>query len=412
MEWRTVSLKEKSYLIILDTKVQEIESVVITRRNSEEALDIQNVNIIDYQPLDGAILTLKKKQRNYYLGMDSIRREGESYLLDIDRPQELFFDCLKSAYILSSDSAHQFVLTDSGLVMLSVVPMSLFDLYIRPCVSHFDNRLVYESFKRLNKEYSLTIHSKMPTKLIFQKFDLIGYQGAYEASVAIGKMVDPLDGDTLKDPFYLATKQKRDVYGRHDSEGAFSRARSEQRIAEMKEEAMAKATFTKESPNNSDNPPTTSGPRTSAWTNSSGKSYASAMAAYILLSKPLEITTFQLNDFSVVVDYDSNVVHVLDHYGFLITESSFEVSGDVKNVLQDKATGELYLYTRDGKNHKVYGIDPFTGRTVYLKNFGGMPHTKHAIIYDGYLYYKLLERDFYGINRVRLPNSIFYAEED
>jgi hypothetical protein len=79
------------------------------------------------------------------------------------------------------------------------------------------------------------------------------------------------------------------------------------------------------------------------------------------------------------------------------------VEGEVKRLIQDRATEQLFLYTKDRANHKVFGLDPFTGRVSYLKNFGGMPHAKQAIIYDGYLYYKVLERDFYGINRVLLP---------
>lgn len=401
--FNTVEANRK-YRVKLDLKVQEIESIVITRQNSEEALDIPSVNIIDYQPLDEIILTLKKKKRTYYLGMDSLRQEGPSYALNINRPRELFFDCLKNAYVVSEDSAHQFVLLDSGLVMLSAVPISMFNRYIRPCVSNFDNRLVYEKFTRLQKEYTLTMHSRMPAKQVFHKFDIIGYQGAYEASLAIGKMVDPLEGDTLTDPFYLATKQRRDIYGRHDSEGAFKAAIFAQKVIEAKETAKARATVV-ESPNVSLIPPVMSGARTSSWTKSSGKSFAEAMAAYILLAQPLDIRTFQVQDYSVVVDYDSNTVHVLDHFGFKINDSYFFVAGNVASVLQDKSTGELYVHTQDDRNHKVFSLDPFTGNTKYIKNFGGMPNARQLVIYDGYLYYKILDRDFFGLNRVKLPNS-------
>jgi hypothetical protein len=247
----------------------------------------------------------------------------------------------------------------------------------------------------------------VPTKTIYKKFDLIGYQGAYEASLSVGKMVDPLDGDTLTDPVYLATKQRRDVYARHDTEAAFKRALSKQKTTVSKEQAKMSG-----GEGGDKGAPVMEGPRPSAWTNSNGKSFSKAMANYILLAQPIKVKTFQLTDFAIVIDYDSNIVDVLDHFGFHIKKSSFVVSGNVKNVLQDKATGELYLYVRDGKNNKVYGLDPFSGQTSYLKNFGGMPNTEQAIIYDRYLYYKILERDFYGINRVRLPKTYFYAEEE
>ncbi|MCR9172536.1 MAG: hypothetical protein NXI10_08600 [bacterium] len=412
LAWTKAEKGKRKYDIVLDVEVQEFESIVITRRNSEEALDIKNVNIIHYQPLDGAILTLKKEKRTYYLGMDSLRREGVSYALDIDRPRELFFDCFRNAYVLNAETAYQFVIVDSGLVMLSEVPIEVFNQYIRPCVAKFDDRLVMEELKSLNKEYELVLYNKQEPRTIYHKRDELGYQAAFEASVAVGKMVDPNNGDTLVDPVYLRRQQRRDVYGRHDTAEEFKRARIDQREAEVSVEREATLTF------NAPDSLTTMGQNQrgpqfgsqDAW--KASKNWEQGMAAYMLFTQPVDVKTFQIGNFAAVVDFDSNVVQVFDHYGYSIKTSSFAVPSDVKNVLQDKATGYLYLYTRDKGNHKVYGLDAFTGNVSYLKNFGGMPHTEQAIIYDGYLYYKVLERDFYGINRVRLPKMEFFSEAD
>lgn len=408
LKWVLVEKGKRNYPVTLDIQVQEFESVVITRKNSEEALDIKNVNIIHYQPLDGAILTLKKEKKTYYLGMDSLQREGTSYPLTIEKPREIFFDCFQNAYVLNAEEAHQFAIVDTGLVIIASMPMELFNKYIRPCVAKFEDRLVMRSLTSLNQEYELFLYNKQEPKSIYQRRDQYGYQAAYEASIGVGKMVDPNDGDTLVDPIYLRRQQRRDVYGGHDTSEEFARARLDQVEAEMQVNQQAANTF---------NNPDSTGVRMNqspkfgsqdAWRSSGG--WAQAMASYMLFTQPIKIKSFQISDFLAVVDYHSSHVQILDHYGYAIKSFNYEVPSEVKNVMQDKATGYLYLYTRDKGNHKVYGLDAFTGKISYLKNFGGMPHTEQAIIYDGYLYYKVLERDFYGINRVRLPKMEFFAE--
>jgi hypothetical protein len=302
------------------------------------------------------------------------------------------------------------VIDDSGLVILSEVPIELFNQYIRPCVAKFDDRLVMEELRSLNQEYELTIYDKQKPKSVYHKRDEYGYQAAYEASVAVGKLVDPLDGDTLVDPVYLRRQERRDVYGRHDTAGEFAKARNIQNAEVASVESQVRnggeeATVQNE---NAQRPQMKS--PNDAYTAAGGGDWAQGMAAYIMFTQPIDIKSFQIANFVAVVDFDSNYVHILDHYGFPIKSSSFDVPADVKNVLQDKANGNLYLYVRDKGNHKIFGLDAFTGQVSYLKNFGGMPHTEQAIIYDGYLYYKVLERDFYGINRVRLPKMEFFSE--
>jgi len=149
------------------------------------------VNIIDYQPLNGCILTLKKEKRTYYLCLDSIQKQGISFPLTIERPRELFFDCNKSAYILSADSAFQYALLDSGLVILAEIGIEEFDQYIRPCVSRFDNRLVFRSYSDYNKIYDLVMYDSAVARPIFNRKDKIGYQMAWESAVAVGQNVRP-----------------------------------------------------------------------------------------------------------------------------------------------------------------------------------------------------------------------------
>lgn len=417
LQWVKVNKEMTNYTIVLDVKVQEIETVVITRRNSEEALDLKNVNIIHYQPLDGAILTLKKEKGTYYIGMDSLRKEGASFPLNITRPRELYFDCMKHAYVLSDDSAYQFVLLDTGLMTLPAISLEVFRKYVSPCVAKFEDRIVMQELRSYNKEYELIMYDDQKPRTIYNHMDQLGYQAAYEASVGVGMLVDPNNGDTLVDPNYLRRQERRKVYGRHDTGPDFQRSLERQEQEWRQQDLLAAQTFNRPDSLgifNYGNSSRSSRSSTSfgsqdAWRNT--RNWEQSMASYMLFMEPIGIRTYQVGSFIAVVDFQSSKVDILDHYGYPIKESSFEIASDIKNVMQDKATGAIYLYARDKGNHKIFGLDPFTGRTTYLKNFGGMPHTEQAIIYDGYLYYKVLERDFYGINRVRLPSSIFYAEE-
>lgn len=406
LKWERVQAGGKLMKIVLDTKLQDIEEIVITQQNSEEALDLENVNIIDYQPLNNCILTLKREKRTYYIGLDSLNHAGVSYPLEIYKPRELFIDCMNNAYVLSADSAYQFYLLDNGIMVSEGVEIERFDQYIRPCVSKFDNRLVFEELSDLNKSYKLTLYDSTTATVIFNRFDQLGYQAAWEASVGAGMQTDPNYGDTLVDPVYLRRQQRRKVYGRNDVGEDFQRD-----LARDNDEFMRISKQTSDSLNKGPNTGNTNAwEAANNWSNTSD--YAAAMASFMIFTQPLQIKTFQIGDYMAVVDYLTDSVMILDHQGYRLRVNDFILEDDIKNVVQDKATGYIYLFSMDKGNHKVYGLNVFTGSIYYLKNFGGRPYTENAIIYDGFLYYKVQSNNFYGIERVRLPKLTFFDEEE
>ena len=317
----------------------------------------------------------------------------------------MFFDCNKSAYILSADSAFQYALLDSGLVILAEIGIEEFDQYIRPCVSRFDNRLVFRSYSDYNKSYDLVMYDSAVARPIFNRKDKIGYQMAWESAVAVGQNVDPIDGDTLANPVLLRQQQRRKVYGVNDTGEAFERSLYEQELAASKEQIAAMSTFNTDTvmPRRSNDNPFGS---PDAW--SMAGNWEQNIAAYMIYTQPIKMRTFQIGNFMAIVDYDTNRIYLLDHYGYEIKRFDFELSTDIKNILQDRSTQFLYLFAREGGNYKVYGLNAFTGQVMYLKNFGKMPHTEQAVVYDNYLYYKVLDRDFFGIERVRLPEMKFF----
>ena len=328
-----------------------------------------------------------------------------SFPLTIQRPRELFFDCNKSAYILSADSAFQYALLDSGIVFLAKIGIEEFDQYIRPCVSRFDNRLVFRKYSDYNKSYDLVMYDSTKARQIFNRKDQIGYQMAWESAVLVGQNVDPNNGDTLANPILLRQQQRRKIYGVNDTGEAFERSLYEQELAASKEQIAAMSTFNTDTvmPRRSNDNPFGS---PDAW--SMAGNWEQNMAAYMIYTQPIKMRTFQIGNFMAIVDYDTNRIYLLDHYGYEIKRFDFELSADIKNILQDRSTQFLYLFAREGGNYKVYGLNAFTGQVMYLKNFGKMPHTEQAVVYDNYLYYKVLDRDFFGIERVRLPEMKFF----
>lgn len=397
LKWTTVVDGVSSYKVLLGVRVQELESIIITRQNSQEALDITNTNILDYQPLNDCILTLKTYKKQYYIGLDSLQKPGVSFPIAINRPKSFFFDCKRNAYVLSADSAYQFVLLDSGIVFLSIFTIDDFNAFILPCVSEFENRLVHQNYRELNKTYELTMYENQKADKIFTRTDELGYQGAWEASVALGLTTDPLDGDTLTDPILRRQQDRREVYGRNDTGPAFQKRLAEQEILEIRVDQGIQreiGTLARKKPNLAYG-------KADSW--SLSKKYAESMGSYMIFTQPIQIKTYQIGNFMAVVDFLNDSVIVLDQYGYRIKASTFHVDSDVKDVFQDKATGCIYIFTRDHGNHKLFGLDAFTGEVSYLKNFQGLPNTENPVIYDSYLYYKVLDRGYFGLERVRLP---------
>ena len=406
LQWSVVS-DANDYTIKMETKVQEIESIVITRQSSEEALDIKNVNIIDYMPVSDYILTIKKKKGAYYFGFDRFQEEGPTYLLSIDKPKELFSDCMNNAYIISQDSAYQFMLSEDGLEIVSVSSIVDFDTYIRPCVSKFGERLVLERLKDLNQTYELTIYGDS-SRHVLSIQDGLGYQAAWEAAVRVGKTQDPNTLDPLMSPEMYQDRKRRVMYGRNDTGKDFYKDLQAQNLAAMEESANAQLTHTA---NNGEAEMLSSGDTEyfggeDVWRVNEGTS--KDMASYILYTRPIDVRTFQIKDYMFVVDFLQDSILLFDHNGYKLKSTPFHVDSDIKDVMQDEATGYLYLYTRDHGNGKIFGLNALTGETEYLKNFRGMSGAEQILIHNNFLYYRILENDFFEVNRVRLPAMSFY----
>lgn len=401
LTWFYASESDEPLRVFMDSKIQEIESVVITRKGSEDALDLENVNIIDYQPLQGYILTLKKKKASYYIGIDSISSEGLSVPISITKPRSLYFDCMQNTFILSRDSAYQFVILDGEIEYIAQMAMPTFNSYIRPCVAEFDSSLVLRRYSEHNKKYELTRYQNGEGYTFFSRMDTVGYQVASEDALLLGlKNGNDLFGDSLNDNVLYRRNEMRRIHNGENPDVNLKALESSSNILleryQTGEDLPTNERLALERQLSYE-----------AYSNSPNSRWEQLQGSYMLRSQPVKLESFQISDYLVTVDFDTDSVLLFDHAGNRLQSKSFIVPSDVKDIWQDRSNGYLFLYTIDHGNHKVYSLNAFTGEVQYLKNFKGVPYTENGLVYDNWLYYRYIENGFYGIKRIQLPEQSF-----
>ena len=398
--WTHVPYSDGRFKFTLTRKIQDLGPVVITQKGSEKALDIRNYNIIAYQPLGDEILTLKHRGKNYFLGIDRI---GGADTLNIpwirDRPVDFFFDCLSTPYVMTKDSAYQISLLNDELNILSTIDMQHFRSFIMPCVAAFDQGIVLNSYSDFNQTYDLTIHKKESEQTVYSFTDVQTYQAAWEAyAKLVGEGSNQLvTGDTITDEqlFQELRRKRREIYNRNDTGPDFQRALKLQERAFMQEQLRSGI-------GNAPGQVATAIPQGVFGRDFGASPEAVNLGEFLMFSHPISIKTFQLGNYMAVVNFEFDSITIIDYTGATLTKKPFEAPEKIEQVIQDKGTGQLYLYTNEG-SHKVYLLNAFTGETRFVKDFGILQHAADVRIYDSKLYYRMSVNQFYQINRVNLP---------
>ncbi|PWL24190.1 MAG: hypothetical protein DCO96_14390 [Fluviicola sp. XM-24bin1] len=398
--WTLVPYDNGKFKFTLTRKIQDLGPVVITKKSSEKALDIKNYNIIAYQPLGDEILTLKHRGRKYYLGIDGI---GEFDTLNIpwtkDRPVDFFFDCLSTPYVLTKDSAYQFTLRDEKLEILSSVDMMHFRSFIMPCVAAFDQGIVLNSFSDFNQTYDLVIHGKESEQNVYSFTDRDTYQAAWEAyAKLVGEGSNQsLTGDTITDEhlYQELRRKRREIYQRNDTGPDFERALKKQEMDFISSQIQSGVT-------SAEGQVAMSIPRGVFGRDYGASPEATNLGNFLMLSHPIRIQTYQLGNYMAVVNFEFDSVSIIDYTGAMLSKKAFEAPKKIEQVIQDKGTGHIYLYTNDG-SHKIYLLNAFTGETTFVKDFGILKHAPDVKVYDHHLYYRMSDNQFYQVNRVVMP---------
>ena len=353
---------KKKMIVYLDYYYQEVEQVVVSKAGVETAVDIENVNILDYRPFESTILTLKKKKNTYYIGIDSLGAEGVDYVFGYDKPKYLFEDCLGNMLLVCSNEVYQFVLYPDTMMIVSTMSINDFNKYLKPCVAQFDNGIVMEKLSLHNQAYELSILEKEEDpKVFFKQVDEVSARVAQENALFLGLTNDEQNFMDSISNYKLETRRRlRKIH-------------------------------------NGENPDVN-------YAFAEGKTWEIQASDYILSSYPINVRSFQVNEYVVVVDFEVDSILVYNNKGGLMQSKSFSVGMDIKDVWQDDSDGSVYLYTRENGNHKIFSLDILTGKTVYLMSLKDLPFTKSEKVYNGWLYYRQMDNGFHGIQRLRISS--------
>lgn len=366
--WYLMSDSTKlSYEIQLDYKVQELDEVNVFARSYEKVVDLKNVNILDYLPTDKGLVTLRKTNEGYYIALDSIPGVSKSYKLEFNKPRRLFRDCLGNYHILNNDFAIQFSVTDSGFTVIDIASKPQFEYLLAPCIGAFnDSTFVMKYLTQHNQQLDLVLFEKGKKPISFyRQFDSISYRMAAEDALSLAVansqtyIWDSLDQNILPVRRYLreVAKENPDI------------------VLQFIKNKVTTENF---------------------------NSNAELLATYLLHSYPIEVRAFQVRNYIVVVDIEDNGLRVFSDKGVELHSETFKVDGDIKDIWKDEKLGLIYLYAKYRGNHRLYQLDVTTGETRYLMNFRELPFAESKQIFDGWLYYRELERGFFKVHRVSL----------
>ena len=358
-------------VIVMDYFYQELETVNIESIGPESALDINAVNVIDYFPFNETILTLKRHRGRYYVGLDSLGKEGKKFEFNYDKPKRLFLDCLGNMHVVCSEVVYQIAISEDELVIIDKISKSQFNLLLEPCVAKLDDKYVMKSLSSNNQAYSLALYDKnTDPKLFYYQIDVVSARVAAEEALKLEFSVrEDVMEDSMEMHILDLRRYIRQVYAGENPDVNLD-------------------FIQKDMVDGSGN--------SKRWTERYG--------LFSILTYPINIRSFQIGNQVAVVDYDIDSLSIYNQDGERLSQVPFSVSSDIKEVWQDLSNDNLYFYTRKNGNHLIFHLDDKTGETIFLKSMREIGLSKNHRIYDGYLYYLEIDDNYYRIQRTRLPN--------
>ena len=360
---------QKEIEIVLDYYYLDLDVVNVEQSKPEDALSIDAVNIIDYFPFDESILTLKRFKGKYYIGVDSIGREGIRHEFTIDKPRGLFMDCMGNMHVICPETVYQIVFTKDELVIIDETSKDLFNILLEPCVAKFGEKYVMKSLTYGNQAYSLELHNKESDPVIFYyQIDEISARVAAE--------------EALKLEFAV----RSDVYGDSMQAHALELRRFIRQIYSGENPDVNLAFIINDTKDARGNP----------------KGWTEAMAQYKMFTYPINVRSFQVGSSIAVVDFEIDSLSIYSDEGKILSQVPFNIEGEIKEIWQDISNDNIYLYARNNGNYLIYYLNDATGETTFLKSTKDLGVTIGHRIHNGYLYYLKIENGFHKIHRIKL----------
>lgn len=362
--------KQKEVVIEMDYYYLELDVIDVEESKPEYALSIDAVNIIDYFPFGESILTIKRNKEKYYIGVDSLGKEGVMHEFTLDKPRNFFMDCIGNMHIICPQRVYQIAFTETELIIIDDISKDLFNLLLEPCVANFGDNYVMKSLSFNNQAYSLALYDKYKDPVMFYyQIDKVSAQIAAEEAL---KLEFSIRSDVFEDSM-------------------------EQHVLELRR--FVRELYEGDNPDanldfimNSFRDPTG---RTRRWTEQ--------YAMYKVFSYPIDIRSFRVGNGVAVVDFENDSLSIYSEEGKKMSQVPFKVQGKIKDVWQDVSNDNIYLYTRNNGNYYIYYLNDITGEVSLLKSTRDLGVAKGYRIYNQYLYYLQIENGYYKIHRVKLP---------
>ncbi len=389
------------------TDVKYIQEVVVRSSSTQAVLDLYSQNILDYRVYGRDILTLKKKKRNYYIGIEYADKEAENYLLEIEKPRSIYTDCMNNVFILNDDYAYQFVITDK-IKIISVLTMETYNANVKSCVGNFDNSILIRNYTDYNKAYHLNLYNKKTKekKVVYHSLDTVSLNN-YIDYVYPNRRYNIVQNSQMRDMARIQFSTNQ-------------RGNSQSCRTPNSQSVCSENTYFENNiilRNNLYNLPsihpsifTTQHLGSNYFFNDPYKqslidirNYFDIMILRNMFNKKIDISTFQLDDENyVVIDRLNYMVSIYNKEGILQTKKHFDFEEKVIETKQDPYTREIYFTSKTENLFKVHRLNIEEGTTHYVGGFKNIMLARTIKIFDGWIYYRVKKNDYYKLYRTRL----------
>lgn len=366
---------QKEVEIAMDYFYLDLEEVNAEQSKPENALSIDAVNIIDYFPFGDHILTLKRFKSTYYIGVDSIGREGVRHEFSIDKPKNLFMDCLGNMHVVCAEMVYQIAFSNDELIIIDQISKDLFNILLEPCVAQFGENYVMKGLSYGNQVYTLALYEKEKDPIMFYyQIDVLSAKVAAEEALKLEFAVrSDVYQDSMQAHILELRRFIREVYSGENPD-------------------INLGFIMKDIKDSRGNP----------------RRWTEQMAMYKMFTYPIDIRSFRVGNTVAVVNFESDSLTLYSQEGKYLSHVPFNVPGDIKEVWQDISNDNLYLYTRNNGNYYIYHLNDQTGETTFLKATREIGLAKQHRVFNEYLYYLQIDNGFYKIHRVQLPKHMSF----
>lgn len=339
--------------VALAADFQLLETVEITSGRVKSAVNIKNVNVIDYMPYTDHILALVKFEGKRYLTLNNHLNESllEKKLYFWQRELEMTEDCLGNVHVHTNDSSYQVDLNDSVFYLVQARTKESYLNEFGACFADFDEHQFYSIYELHDRVYNVFSAKKSNKSVapVFSIFDEETY----------------LSSKTLLNEIVLLYCLNR--FGKFNIITAGIWDGNLDQLAVTKE-LVQRIAFYK-----------------------------------ALISKASGVRAFKYKDEVVVVDQISGVLHKAQSNGTFIGEFPFDFNGlDSPWFMQDRTTEQIYTLEKDAKKVHVYKLDFEKSKIVLTTTIDDYSYPENIKIDNGWIYFLGFQNQFKKLLRIKL----------